>query len=181
VLDACVLFPASLRDTLLRAAEHDLYQPRWSRDILEELRRSLVEHGKSDSIHAQRLIDTLREAFDDAEVWGYEHLIKDMPNHPLDRHVLAAAVASQADAIVTLNVKDFPAESARSLGLQVQTPDVFLMRLFDEAPRIMEQITEEQAAFLRNPPMTIDDVLDNIEPFAPSFVRAVRQRRSRRG
>ena len=42
VLDACVLFPASLRDTLLRAAERELYQAYWSQDILTELRRSLT-------------------------------------------------------------------------------------------------------------------------------------------
>ena len=42
VLDACVLFPFSLRDTLLRAAAKDLYQLYWSEQILEEARRNLV-------------------------------------------------------------------------------------------------------------------------------------------
>jgi hypothetical protein len=35
VLDACVLVPAVLSDLLLRAAAEDLYQVRWTADILE--------------------------------------------------------------------------------------------------------------------------------------------------
>jgi hypothetical protein len=39
VLDACVLYPLPLRDTLLRCAEQNLYEVRWSRRILDELAR----------------------------------------------------------------------------------------------------------------------------------------------
>jgi hypothetical protein len=42
VLDACVLFPASIRDTLLRAADAGLYRVYWSELILEEVRRNLI-------------------------------------------------------------------------------------------------------------------------------------------
>jgi hypothetical protein len=43
VLDACVLFPGSLRDTLLRAAQADLFRLYITEDILEEVRRNLVK------------------------------------------------------------------------------------------------------------------------------------------
>jgi predicted nucleic acid-binding protein len=46
VLDACVIFSAVLRDTLLRAAEAELYEVLWSEAILEEVRRNLIESGK---------------------------------------------------------------------------------------------------------------------------------------
>ena len=38
ILDANVLFPFTLRDTLLRAAERELYLIGWSGQILEEMR-----------------------------------------------------------------------------------------------------------------------------------------------
>lgn len=42
VYDACVLFPATLRDLMLRLAEAGLVQPRWSERILDECFRSVA-------------------------------------------------------------------------------------------------------------------------------------------
>lgn len=49
VLDACVLVPIALTDTLLRLAEKDLYQPLWSDRILGEAEDALgrVRPGES--------------------------------------------------------------------------------------------------------------------------------------
>lgn len=44
VLDANVLFPFTLRDTLLRAAA-GFYQVRWTEQILDEATRNLVSTG----------------------------------------------------------------------------------------------------------------------------------------
>jgi predicted nucleic acid-binding protein len=113
VLDACVLFPASLRDTLLRAAQADLYKMYLTDDILEEVRRNLVKKGMPED-KAQRLVVTIREQFDDAIVTRHRPLVASMPNNEKDRHVLAAAVACNARLIVTQNLKDFPPKSSRA-------------------------------------------------------------------
>ncbi|WP_222851452.1 PIN domain-containing protein [Phytoactinopolyspora mesophila] len=42
VLDACVLVPISLADTLLRIAEVELYRPVWSQKILDEARTAVL-------------------------------------------------------------------------------------------------------------------------------------------
>ena len=45
VLDANVLYPASLRDLLLRRAEKELYRLQLSQDIWAEVVRNLVDTG----------------------------------------------------------------------------------------------------------------------------------------
>ena len=60
VLDASVLFPAAVRDTLLRAAAAGLYQLAWSDVILEEVRRNLVTSARATQEQAQRLVDTMQ-------------------------------------------------------------------------------------------------------------------------
>lgn len=100
VLDACVLIPASLRDTLLRAVQADLYRVQLTEEILEEVRRNLIKKGMLED-KAHRLISTIREKFDDAFITHHRSLIASMPNNEKDRHVLAAAVACRARIIVT--------------------------------------------------------------------------------
>ena len=94
VLDADVLFPCLLRDTLLRAAEHEFFQLYWSAEILEEVRRNLVATDTTNEHQAQQLVNAMDGAFPEAMVNGYQDLVDAMPNHPKDRHVAAAAVRS---------------------------------------------------------------------------------------
>jgi predicted nucleic acid-binding protein len=173
VLDTCVLFPAALRDTLLRAAAEGLYQVRWSQDILEELRRNLVTDLNLDDDRVRELVTQMGRAFPEACVLGYEQLIPQMGNDPKDRHVLAAAVVSDAQAIVTTNSRHFPASALDPYDIQALTPDEFLSDLFDLAPDVMIQILIEQAGDLQNPPVAVEEVVANIERVAPQFAAAV--------
>ncbi len=109
VLDACVLYPASLRDTLLRAAMRDFYRPQWSAQILDEVTRNLRDNRGLTIEQANRLLNAIRRHFSEAEVTDYESLIPLLTCHEKDRHVLAAAIRARADVIVTFNLKDFPA------------------------------------------------------------------------
>jgi len=60
VLDARVLIPVALRDTLLRATERKLFQARWTNEILEEVRRNLITDLHLEPDKAQRLVDHIR-------------------------------------------------------------------------------------------------------------------------
>lgn len=175
VLDACVLFPAALRDTLLRAAEFGLYLPHWSGEILVELERSLVRGGRVDAARARRLVAAIRRAFEDAEVSGYEHLIEAMATSASDRHVAAAAVFAGANVIVTLNLRDFPSSALAPHGVTAQSPDQFLQQLCVRDPDAMLQIIKVQAADLVSPPLTVNDILDELAIFAPEFAALMRR------
>ncbi|MDG4833598.1 PIN domain-containing protein [Solwaraspora sp. WMMD1047] len=109
LLDANVLVPNVLRDTLLLVAESGLYRPLWSGDILAEVRRTVLRLRPD--IRPDRLDYTfsrMNEAFEGACVTGYQSIIPHMSNDDGDRHVLAAAVVGRADLIVTRNLSDFP-------------------------------------------------------------------------
>lgn len=171
VLDACVLFPAALRDTLLRAGEAGLYHPRWSAAILDEVRRNLLAQGGLTESQVRRLIGAMQAHFPDAEGTGYEQHIDRMMNHPKDRHVLAAAVAAGASLIVTSNLRHFPRTALAPHGVQAQSPDHFLVDLVDEAPALMVQVVTRQAAALRTPPTTVIELLDRLGRSVPRFAR----------
>lgn len=130
VLDTCVLAPMPLCDTLLRRAEDPaFYIPKWSDDILRELRSTLQRMGYTPA-QADRRITAMESAFEDANVPGYERLTASMTNDPKDRHVLAAAVRSGAHAIITHNVRHFQPASVKPYDVDVLTPDDFLVHQF---------------------------------------------------
>ena len=72
VADANVLFPLTLRDTVLRAAAADFYQLRWSKEILDEMERNLVSTMTMSADKAARLRAQMEKYFPEAMVTGYE-------------------------------------------------------------------------------------------------------------
>lgn len=175
VLDTNALYPFSLRDTLLRLAELELYTPLWSERILEEMRRNLVERQITDE-QAERILTAMRGAFEEAEVDAAEidRLEPAMTNDPKDRHVLAAAVAAGSELIVTFNLDDFPAEACEPLGVEAIHPDDFLLDLYDLSPDGVRAALEQQAADL-HPPWPLNQLLSALEVAGvPRFVAAVR-------
>ena len=161
IYDACVLYPAPLRDLLLRLALTDLFHARWTADIHDEWMRQVLAN-RPDLTHAQFL--RTRQLMDahvrDCLVEGYHALIPQLhlPD-PKDRHVLAAAIRAQASVIVTFNIRDFPPEVLAPYGVEVQPPDAFIMQWLEVAPAQVCVAAEEQRRSLRNPPKSIDEFL----------------------
>jgi predicted nucleic acid-binding protein len=171
VLDANVLFPFSLRDTLLRAAAAGYFQLYWSAEILDEARRNLVGRGVIRDEQAERLFTTMHAAFPEAEVEGYEPLVDTMPNDPKDRHVAAAAVQAAAQRIVTFNLRDFRPLPA---GIEAVSPSDFLIEILELDPDGIVELLHAQAAALKRPTKTVDELLDGLAKTVPAFVARVR-------
>ncbi len=174
VLDANVLVPAALCDFLLRAAAKDMFRLIWTEDILEEVRRTLVNDlGKSETL-ANKRIEAMKTAFPEALVTQHIPLISAMTNDPKDRHVLAAAVVSGARVIVTSNLVDFPPESLSPFSIEALSPDRFLSDLLAFDRELVGEILAQQAAALRNPPKTVENILDELARIVPAFVARYR-------
>ena len=133
-LDTCVLYGATLTDTLLRIAEQDAFRPQWSSDVLEELHANLDAIPGLAPGAAERRIRAMVEAFPEAMVEGYEPLIAGMTCDPKDRHVLAAAVHSDSQVLMTFNIDDFPEDSVAGFDITVVHPDDFLLDQIDLYP-----------------------------------------------
>jgi predicted nucleic acid-binding protein len=161
VLDACVLYPASLRDFLMRLATARLYSPRWSAKIHEEWTRNLLA-SRPDIPPAQlaRTQSLMDMALPSALVTGYESRIDDLTlPDPDDRHVLAAAIESQATVIVTFNLRHFPAARLAPYGITAMPPDAFTLELYKATPEDFLQAVQIHRASLTRPPKTAEEYL----------------------
>jgi hypothetical protein len=174
ILDSCVLYPMYLRDTLLCAAEAGLYRPHWSPEILDGAFRNLVANQTITPQQVSRLEQQIKSAFPDAMLEVPERLLPCMDNHPGDRHVLAAALIAKAQVIVTDNLKHFPPQSLSQFRVEAQSADQFLTALYDLFPESMVEVLQTQVSYLRNPPMSVADLLNLLEKPVPNFVNRLR-------
>lgn len=165
LLDANVLYPAPLRDTLMHLAVARSYRPKWSALIHEEwIRNLLLNRPDLSCATLEGTRDAMQNAIPDALVEGFEPLIPtlSLPDEG-DRHVLAAAIEGDADVIVTWNLKDFPQETLDAHGLVAQTPDEFIGELMDfDEDRVVLAIRRGRA-LLKNPPKTVEEHLKTLE------------------
>lgn len=164
VYDACVLYPAPLRDFLMWLGLSGRFRARWSAQIHEEWKRNVLKNRPDlTAEQLDRTSELMDRAIPDALVMGHEPLIGGLAlPDPDDRHVLAAAIRCHASVIVTFNEKDFPIEVLQSFGLEAQHPDVFIDNLFDLDPAAVVAAAQRQRQRqqLKNPPLDVDRYLD---------------------
>jgi predicted nucleic acid-binding protein len=165
VFDACVLYPAPLRDLLMHLALTDLFRAKWTDQIHEEWIAGLLKQ-RSDLKREQleRTRELMNAHVRDCLVSGYESLISaiTLPD-PKDRHVLAAAVKSGADMIVTYNLKDFPEDCLAPYGIEAAHPDDFINYQLDLAPNIVCAAAKRHRESLKKPPKNVADYLESLE------------------
>lgn len=182
ILDACVLVPVTLADTLLRIAEAGLYRPLWSAQILTEVAHAIeAVHPDLPTGAARRRVAAMDEAFPDASVSGWEYLMAaiDLPDLG-DRHVVEAAVTGRADVVVTANLKDYPADVLAQYDLEVQSPDVFLLHQLDLDPANVMTALSRQARSAHKPAWALDELLSGLSRCGvPEFAQAARAQKWR--
>ena len=163
VYDACVLYPAPLRDLLVRLATTGLFAAKWSEQIHHEWMRNLIANRPELETPLQRTRALMDQAVEDCLVENYECLIDalSLPD-PDDRHVLAAAIRAGAQLIITTNLKDFPATTLTKFGIEAVHPDLFIVQQMDLHEGLVVQVAGEHRASLRNPPKSVEEYLDTL-------------------
>lgn len=164
VYDACVLYPAPLRDLLMNLALTDLFRARWSNMIHDEwIRNVLADRPDLSRKQLERTRMLMNRHIRDCLAEGFEHLIPaiQLPD-PDDRHVVAAALHSGANLIVTFNLSDFPAENLEIYNLSAQHPDNFIVGLFGlHREKVLEAVAAHRHS-LKNPAKSVEDYLSTM-------------------
>jgi hypothetical protein len=153
-----------LRDFLLQLATANLFRAQWTDQIHEEWIRNLLEDRPTlDMLAIDRTRKLMDSAVDDPLVKGYEHLIPSiaLPDAG-DRHVVAAAIHAKVDAIVTSNLKDFPASSLANFNLEAIHPDDFISAQYDLTEAAVIAAASRCCRRLTNPRKCGKDYLDTL-------------------
>ena len=164
VLDANTLYPAPLRDLLVSLAVEGLYHARWTAQIHAEWVRNLA--GKRPEIEPQlaALVELMNRSVPDCLVENYEGLIAGLvlPDAD-DRHVLAAAIAGHADAIVTFNLQDFPADALDAHKIEALHPDDFVLNQLELRPYEALAAVKKMRARLTRPLQSAAELIATLE------------------
>ncbi len=153
ILDACVLYPAPVRDLLLQLARDAAYRARWTNDIHDEWIRNVLRNRPdltaAQLAHTRRQMDT---HIPDALVSGHAQWVDSvqLPD-PNDRHVVAAAIAAGATLIVTFNLQDFPASALAPFDIDAIHPDAFIVQLLEEEPTLLHSALAIQRRLVKPP------------------------------
>jgi hypothetical protein len=163
--DACVLYPAPLRDLLMHLAVTDMYRAKWTNEIHEEWITNLLSNRVDlNRTYLEKTRDMMNSNVRDCLVEDYQYLIPvlTLPDEN-DRHVLAAAIRANASVIVTYNLKDFPKKIMNQYGIEAQHPDEFIIHLFDLSSETVCLAVKRHRATLKNPPKTVNEYLATLE------------------
>ncbi|MEC7762906.1 MAG: PIN domain-containing protein [Pseudomonadota bacterium] len=141
LIDACVLYPTVMREMVIGVAKAGLIDPKWSPRILEEWARAAAKLGPGQEALARAEIAALEADWPRASFRPKDGDMSrlSLPD-PNDVHVLASAIASSADVLMTMNIKDFPRQMLGHEGLVLASPDPFLLGLYEEAPAPVETV-----------------------------------------
>lgn len=154
VLDACVLYPPSLRDLLMWLATVEAYEPRMTEDIHAEwIRNVLADNPDVTPTQLDRTRRLMNQVAPNCLVSGHKAHIPtlSLPDAG-DRHVLAAAIEAGAAVLVTFNLSDFPAAPLEAYGIEPLHPDVFLSALFDDDSELFLRAVQAHRASLHSLP-----------------------------
>lgn len=161
LLDACVLYPAPIRDLLMRLAVTGIFRPRWSDMIHDEwIRNVLKDRPDLSRAHLERTRSLMDRYVNDALVEEFEPLIPTLllPD-PTDRHVLAAAIAGKCDTLVTFNLRDFPQGILSLHDIEAVHPDILILKCIEVDAATVRRAFLRQHEGLRHPPLTIEEML----------------------
>jgi predicted nucleic acid-binding protein len=144
-LDANVLYPQLVRGALLSCARSLGWQLFWSERVFTEWR---IAVARNLGLEAEQTVVTAQAEL--REDWPAAVVVPDpavedeitLPD-PADAHVLAGAIAGQAQILVTFNLRDFPRRKLSAWEIETRHPDSLLWQAVSDDPtRVVGALTK---------------------------------------
>ncbi len=160
-LDANVIRGQQTNDILLSLADREVFEPQWTQQVIDEMRRNRPPELSEADI--DRRISMMNRAFPEAMTEAPPPDLQDqMRADPKDKHVLAGAVHSESDVLVTDNLKDFDAPSSGSHAMRVEGLNQFLNRKLEEDPERVQAALHDMLQRYKRDPRTMSALIDTM-------------------
>lgn len=178
-VDANVLYSRTLRDWLallhLRSPG-DVYAVYWTEDVLAEtIYRLRRKHPDWDGAKITSVRDLIVRTFEGGRVDDFKIDGSFPGSDTNDRHVHAAAVACQADFVLT-DDEGFvvSGQDVDALPYEVYRSDDFFVLVDDDVPDLVRQVTREQTVYWAKRTGRADLASKLIDAGCPEFAERVR-------
>jgi hypothetical protein len=103
-------------------------------------------------------------------VTGHERFIGIIKNDEKDRHVVAAAMQSHSETIVTFNLRHFPKDALAPHGICAEHPSEFLINLYNIDGGLF---VSKLVGIAENREIQMSQVLDTLAKPLPDFVEFI--------
>lgn len=157
--DASVLYQAQIRDLLLEiCVHHDLFRLRWSQQVQDEWINKLSELNHKARARLEKTRKRMEDAVSECLVSNYSSIEDSLQLPDLnDRHVLAAAIHSGSELLLTENLRDFPESILSTYNITAVAVDELISALVEQYQEVLFEALRTIIKRLRNPPMTIEN------------------------
>jgi predicted nucleic acid-binding protein len=167
-VDACVLAKSLPRNLMLNLAEAEFFLVRWSHPVMDETHRAIERMQAKQPDAAKRAASAcaaMERAFDDAIVEGFDSFLPVCAVLPdqNDAHVLAAAIKTRADVLVTDNLKHFPEDVLATFNIEARSADAFIADTVALDEGLAVAVIGRMRQDCRQPPLTADKLLRTME------------------
>jgi predicted nucleic acid-binding protein len=155
----------------------DLFNARWTDEIHEEWISNLLKNRPD--LTREKLTktkDLMDHAVREPKVTDFQSIIPTLMGLPDsgDAHVIAAAIRSNSDAIVTYNIRDFPHEVLNEYCIEAIHPDDFINYQIDLNSALVCKAIKKLRGGLNNPKKSASEYLAIIKKQSlPKTVQAL--------
>jgi predicted nucleic acid-binding protein len=159
-LDACVLYPFSLRDVLMQFSIEGMFQAKWSAKVQAEVIKNVEGNNPGIPGRLVRTFELMERAVPDFRSEPTQNtvgLVSQSATDPKDVEILAAAIDGACTHLITSNLKDFDIAYGLARGVAVMHPDEFLEKLIDDNLESARAGFEAVVTRCKNPPRSKAD------------------------